>query len=69
MVDTPTNKALLLAKMCIEYHSNGNAAGEYDPGTEHWKSVFPMSSNWPEEDIRRLAFEVQQEQEMKDWNL
>jgi hypothetical protein len=55
------NSALNLANWVIEFMENRNAAGEYDEPYE--------GENWFEEDLRRFAYKVRQEEEMKLWNI
>ena len=53
---------LLLLELVIEYFNNTNAAGEYD-GND------PRLSGLSEDIILRLAYKVQQEQQMRVWNI
>lgn len=55
--------ALYLAELVIDYMENGNAAGEYDGNHPDLKDQHA------EEIIRRLAYKVQQQEEMRIWNI
>ena len=51
-----------LLELVIEYFSNTNAAGEYD-GND------PRLEELPEDTIKKLAHKVQQQEQMRNWNI
>lgn len=57
------SNALLLAELVIERTENGNAAGEYDGSDPR------LEGHGADEVLRRLAYKVKQELEMKEWNI